>query len=131
MLAPEYLEYQNLEKKSQYLFHNPENFMTEEMKEWLSRSSVAHIAPLWLPLPRDGRTYGGAEDVVINNISRLDSFGVKKQYIFGNPNNKSLENTFRSANVKIPDGIDPSLDLLHVLRTDRESAERLERSYVL
>lgn len=129
--TPELPLYEKAAEKSQFLYHNPEENLTPEMREWLSKSRIAHIAPLWLPLPRDSRNYGGAEDVVFNNIRALEKFGTKSQYIFGNPNNITLEKTVNGAKVFVPDGTNPREDLLYLLRKDRVTAERKERNYVL
>lgn len=116
---------------SPYLFYDPHNFINKQMREWLSSSTIAHIGPLWLPLPREDRNYGGVEDVVLNNIQALENFGAKNQLIFGHPSNKRMENYITGARVFTPTNISSSVDLLEILRTDTATADRLERIYVL
>lgn len=116
---------------SPYLFYNPENFLDSTLKEWAKNATIAHIGPLWLPLPREDRNYGGIEDVVLNNIKALEKFRVKKQIIFGNPANKRMEHSLKRVRVYTPDYISSSENLLEVLRTNPYSAEKLEHIYVL
>ena len=63
MIRLEAGEFGHISKESPYLFYDPESLFNSEMREWLSRSTIAHVSPLWFPLARDDRKYGGAEDV--------------------------------------------------------------------
>ncbi len=116
---------------SSYRLFNPEDFLNSSLKEWAKKATIVHIGPLWLPLPRDDRNYGGIEDVVLNNIKALEQFKVKKQIIFGHPANKRMEHTLKRVRVYTPDYISSSENLLEVLRTDPYAAEKLEHIYVL
>lgn len=116
---------------SSYLYINPEKILNSSLKEWVRNITVAHIGPLWLPLPREDRNYGGVEDVVLNNIKALESFRIKKQIVFGHPANKRMEHIFKRLKVYTPDFIATSNDLLEILRTDPYTATKLEEIYVL
>jgi glycosyltransferase involved in cell wall biosynthesis len=118
-------------RESPYLFFNPETLLTPEMRQWLRESSIVHIAPPWLAVPRTNRTYGGIEDVVDNNVAALADFGAKRQVIFGHPRNKSLERSRNNAQVVTPFHEDFTVDLLNRwLRNDPEGAQKLEQTYV-
>lgn len=101
------------------------------MQEWLEKATVAHIAPVWLPLPREDRNYGGIEDVILNHFHALRSMGIKRQYIFGHPANKRMEYKYKRTKVFIPRDIPTSEDLLHLMRVDKYEAWNLERIYLL
>lgn len=115
--------------ESPFLFVNPDMFATPEVRRYASNATVAHIAPLWLPLPRDSRTYGGAEDVALNIVNGQDRLNVKHQIVFGHPGNMTLAQSV-NAEVHAPPGIKPSENLLEVLRTDPARAVKLESAYV-
>lgn len=116
---------------SSYLYINPENFLNSSLKDWARNITVAHIGPLWLPLPREDRNYGGVEDVVLNNIKALEEFKVKRQIVFGHPANKRMEHIFKRLRIFTPDFIATSNDLLEILRTDPYTASKLEEIYVM
>lgn len=116
---------------SSYLYYNPENLLNASLKDWAKSATIAHIGPLWLPLPREDRNYGGIEDVVLNNIKALEEFNVKKQIIFGHPSNKRMEYSFKRTRVYTPDYISTSENLLETLRKDPFTADKLEHIYVL
>lgn len=114
-----------------YRFYDPAGFLDSSLKEWARKATIVHVGPLWLPLPREDRNYGGIEDVVLNNIKAMAEFKVKKQIVFGHPANKRMELTYKRLRVYTPDHISTSKDLLKTLRTDPYSAEKLEQIYVL
>lgn len=115
---------------TEHLHNNPDQLMTPEMQRWLSRAHIAILSTLWLPISRDGQTYGGTEAVVNNLIKTLNRFGVGQLTIFGHPANKELEQTIKSARVITPKGFDPNLDYYNILQTDKERANKLEQRYV-
>lgn len=120
-----------MSKNKSYLFYSPEKFLNKEMVSWLKTATIAHLAPIWLPLPREDRNYGGIEDIILNNFLALKKMGVKKQIIFGNPKNKRMEYLYKKTKVYIPNDIAASDDLLKLMRTDKYEALNLERIHLI
>jgi len=121
----------NSNNRQEYLYLKPETLLTAVEKDWLAKSSIAHVSPLWLEKPRDTRLYGGAEDVVLNTLSTLAKFNVKGQELFGNPKDKVLEERLPNFHVHYPPYPEfRTSDLYETLMTDPLRAKELERQYV-
>ena len=127
------------QSESPFLFVKPDEInalITPEMRAWLHRATIVHIAPPWLPIPHEQRNYGGIENVMDAHIAALADAGVGHQIVIGHPGNKSLEEKYQGnvttvfPKFDLPEGVEPDVDLLKLLRTEPAKARAYETAYL-
>jgi glycosyltransferase involved in cell wall biosynthesis len=114
-----------------YYFLNPKKLLSKEEKEWLKKANIIHLAPPWLEIQADKRTYGGTENVIDNNIRSLSEFGVGSQVLYAHPKSKVLERRLNNTLVRYPSDEEYKKADLKMLLQFPTKALRLEDRFLL